>query len=113
MGNAIECIYRDLEYARSLLPPLKTASTAPTPIPHSPNPSSAKLPSVLPITTSTISSTSRDEEGGERSTASSPRATRGGADSKDHSSDESSGWDVLGNSGVLSNRSGLSSFGDE
>ena len=110
VGTAIQCIYRDLEYARSLLPPLKTLppSSAPTPIPHSPNPSSAKLPSTVPVTTSSTTPVRQDAGEGRRSGTSSARG-----ESRDHSSDESSGWDVLGNSGLISNRSVPSSFGDE
>lgn len=87
MSTAIQCIYRDLEYARSLLPPLKTPKLA--------NPSSTvSAPAALPPSShrpsSSIDSTHPNIPA--MDSFSSVVSSRTGSK---NSSDGSSSWDVL------------------
>lgn len=91
VGQAIECIYRDLEYSKSLLPPppIKEAKLEK----EEEEPEKTILPRFERRSTEVTVSGTRHERGSE------------GGDSRDDlSSDESSSWDILSARG--SERSG-------
>lgn len=65
MGNAIQCIYRDLDYARSLIPSPPSAPTRkPSRSPSNRVPVSSASPALSPRATTSTSQIRRDESKG-------------------------------------------------
>lgn len=93
VGNAIECIYRDLEYSKSLLPPLLESKLEST--------NAVTIDSTHAIISSPVASISpryprRSTSISVSSARRSPSNNRQGGESRDElSGDESSSWDIL------------------
>lgn len=94
VGNAIECIYRDLEYAKSLIPPPPTAAPNDA-LPAPPSTESTEAP---PRPSTPLARTLTEEPSSPPPIASEPHHRSASSSRTNPSSGDEGGWDVVSSS---------------